>query len=74
MGKMGRPKEKEGKRKPVTVRLPEDKAIQMQHYALAKKVSLSAVLEEVALKWWEDNPEREKYEKIVELSESGRSV
>lgn len=67
MAKTGRPREKEGDRKLTAVRLPEDVALQLQHYALSQKKSLSDILAGLVLEWWQENPEREKYEQVVDL-------
>jgi hypothetical protein len=65
----GRHKKTEAERKTASVRLEKDVVLELEVYASLKGKSLSDVIGEPALKWWEAHPEREEIQRLVKKSQ-----
>lgn len=62
----GRPRKTEGERKMIPVRMEKDIALELEVYASLRESSLSDVVGEQVIKWWESSPDREDIKKLVQ--------
>lgn len=58
-----------GDREQFTVRLDEELMKELRLYCAVTKKSLSSIAADSTAEWWARHPEREKYKKMVEMSQ-----
>ncbi len=61
---MGRPSK--GERRRLVLRVPPNLHVELGHYSLDKDRDINEILLEVIEAWWEQQPERQKYQNLRE--------